>query len=60
MLEMPIYKVEAEGDTLYIEAYDLAGAKSKFYRTVGDIPEWMLTWTENISPSEIPDGEEPL
>ena len=50
-----IFKVEAEGDTMYINADNLDQAKYRLLKMVGPIPESMLTWTEA---SELPKGEE--
>lgn len=41
-----IFKVEAEGDTLYINAGSLTQAKARLLKMVGPIPVHMLTWTE--------------
>jgi len=50
-----IFKVEAEGDTMYINADNLDQAKYRLLKMVGPIPESLLTWTEV---SELPKGEE--
>ena len=55
VITMKIFKAEAEGDVVYIEAGDLDDAKKQFRAKVGDVPESMLTFTEV---SELPQGEE--
>jgi hypothetical protein len=50
-----IFKVEAEGDVMFIKAGDLADAKRKLLAVMGPIPESMLTWTEVEA---LPAGEE--
>lgn len=49
------FKVEAEGDTLYFGASDLDDAKAQFTALMGDVPESLLTWSEEDA---LPDGEE--
>jgi hypothetical protein len=52
---MPIFKVEAQGDTIYIEADTKLEAENDLVDFAGDIPPELLTWTENV---ELPEGEE--
>lgn len=52
---MAIFKVEAEGDTAYLQADSLDEAKGRFEAVVGKIPESLLTWTPVDA---LPDGEE--
>jgi hypothetical protein len=52
---MPIFKVEAEGDTVYIKAKNLRAAQDRFTSFMGEIPSGLLTWTEV---PELPEGEE--
>lgn len=52
-----IFKVEAEGDTMYIGADDQNGARMKLTEAIGQIPESMLSWSEVPT---LPDGEELL
>lgn len=54
---MAIFKVEAEGDTIYIEAGDKEEAQAKLTAVFGSIPESLLTWTEG---AELPEGEEAI
>ena len=54
---MSIFKVEAEGDTLYIEADSQEAAKQRFTDFMGDVPESLLTWS---AVEALPDGEELL
>lgn len=51
---MAIFKVDAEGDTLYIEAETQVDAALQLTQKVGPIPASMLTWTEVDA---LPDGE---
>lgn len=50
-----IFKVEAQGDTLYIEAFNKADALIKLEESIGEIPDELLTWTEV---KKLPKGEE--
>ena len=52
-----IFKVEAEGDTVYIEAEDKKAALARLTEVVGPIPESLLKWS---SVSKLPKGEELL
>jgi hypothetical protein len=53
-----IYKVEAEGDTLYIVATDKHQAEARLAEVMGgSIPSNLLTWTII---DELPDGKEAL
>jgi hypothetical protein len=52
---MKIFKVEAEGDTLYIQAKTLRAAQDKFTSVMGDVPSGLLSWSEVGS---LPEGEE--
>lgn len=52
-----IFKVEAEGDTMYIGAEDQAGASAQLTEKIGPIPASMLSWSEVPA---LPDGEELL
>jgi hypothetical protein len=52
---MKIFKAEAEGDTIYVEAEDLDLAKNKFTAVMGEMPEGLVTWSEVDS---LPEGEE--
>ncbi len=52
---LKIYKVEAEGDTLYIQAVDQAIAKATLTAKIGKMPDSILTWSEV---KELPEGEE--
>lgn len=52
-----IFKVEAEGDTMYFGADDLDGAKKKLNDFIGPIPDSLVKWSEV---DEVPDGEEAL
>ncbi len=55
--ERMIFKVEAQGDTLYIEAESRAEASKQFQEKIGPVPQSMLTWTDNV---ELPEDEELL
>lgn len=50
-----IFKVEAEGDTVYIEAVDKETAKARLTEIMGPIPASMLRWS---SVDKLPKGEE--
>lgn len=41
-----IFKVEAEGDVVYVDATDLADAKKQFKQKIGDIPSSLLTFSQ--------------
>lgn len=47
--------MEAEGDTMYINADDLTQAKARLLKMVGPMPVHILTWSEV---TELPEGEE--
>lgn len=51
------FKVEAEGDTLYVAADSLDNAKKRFTEMIGEVPDSLVTWTEV---DELPAGEEAL
>jgi hypothetical protein len=50
-----IFKVEAEGDTMYIQAEDKRAAQTRFTEKIGDIQVELLKWDEVDT---LPDGEE--
>ena len=50
-----IFKVEAQGDTLYIKAPTLEDAKLQLTEKIGPIPERLLKWSEV---KKLPKGEE--
>lgn len=52
-----IFKVEAEGDTLYIKAVDKKAAQDRLTEVMGPIPASMLRWS---SVEKLPKGEELL
>lgn len=54
---MSIFKVEAQGDTLYVEAEDLQSACSKFTECIGVVPTSLCVWQQV---DELPDGEEAI
>lgn len=49
-----IFKVEAEGDTVYIQAPDKSSARERLFKFTGEIPDSWLTWSEVDS---LPEGE---
>ena len=49
-----IFKCEAEGDTVYIEATTQAAAQGRLHEVMGPIPANLLTWTEVTA---LPEGE---
>lgn len=56
-MEMEIWKVEAEGDTLYIHANNQHDASQQLKHAMGPIPASLLTWTKIDA---LPEGEEYL
>ncbi len=50
-----IFKVDAQGDTLYINAEDQADASKQLAEKIGNIPASMLSWSEV---AELPENEE--
>ena len=54
---MAIFKVEAYGDTMYIEAPNQADAEVQLTNALGDIPPSLLSWSTVES---LPEGEELL
>lgn len=54
---MKIFKIEAEGDVVYIRADDQDSARIRLTAAMGPIPESLLTWTEV---KKLPPGEEYL
>lgn len=54
---MKIFKVEAQGDTMYMKAEDQQAAERYLFKTVGEIPRSLLTWTEV---DKVPEDEELL
>ena len=52
-----IFKVKAQGDTLYIQAPTKEDAHLQLTEKIGPIPERFLTWTEV---EKLPKGEELL
>jgi hypothetical protein len=55
MSQMKIFKVEAEGDTMYIQAPDKDSARVRLFKFTGEMPENLLTWSEVDA---LPKGEE--
>ena len=54
---MEIWKCEAEGDVVYIQAENLAGAQARFKKVIGYVPLSILKWTKIDA---LPKGEEYL
>lgn len=52
-----VFRVDAQGDTLYINAPTLKEAQAVLCRHMGDIPQNMLRWSGQV---RLPDGEEAL
>lgn len=50
-----VFKVEAPGDTLYIQAPTQEDAHIQLSEKIGYIPEYLLTWSEV---KELPQDEE--
>ena len=53
-LKYRTFKVEAQGDELYVCATSLKEAQKRLRVTIGDIPEELLTWSEV---KEMPAGQ---
>jgi hypothetical protein len=51
---MAIWKVEAQGDVVYVDAAGLAAAKERVREVIGSIPHHLLTFTEV---EELPEDE---
>jgi hypothetical protein len=49
-----IWKVEAQGDVVYVKGETIDEAELKFRDAFGEIPRKLVKWTEV---SELPDGE---
>jgi hypothetical protein len=52
---MKIFKIEAQGDVVYVQAADKAAANARLTEMMGTIPLWLLTFTEVDA---LPKGEE--
>lgn len=52
-----IFKIEAEGDVVYVEAVDKAAATVRLTEIMGPIPASLLKWS---SVDKLPKGEELL
>ena len=55
--ELLTWKVEAQGDTIYIQAPTFDDAELKFIEAFGRVPKKLVTWTQIDS---IPEGEEAI
>lgn len=55
--KLQIYKIDAQGDTIYIEALSESDAVSRLMQVMGHIPRSLLTLAVV---KELPDGEELL
>ena len=54
---MLTWKVEAEGDTVYVQAENIEQAKARFEKSFGGIPEDLVKWTQIDA---LPKGEEAI
>lgn len=52
---LKIFKVEAQGDVLYIQANHQSDALRQLEESMGPIPSSLLTWSEVV---KLPEGEE--
>jgi hypothetical protein len=52
---MKIFKVDVEGDTIYIQAKTLRAAQDRFTSFMGEFPDGLLTWVEV---DDAPEGED--
>lgn len=52
-----VFRVDAQGDTLYIEAASQKEARAILVRYLGEISASLLTWS---GPMPLPEGEEAL
>jgi len=50
-----IYKCEAEGDTVYIQARSEQEAREILFSKMGEIPDSLLDWS---TVEKLPEGEE--
>ena len=50
-----IFKIDAEGDTVYVNADNEKDAKARLHKIVGPMPDDLLTITEV---EKLPEGEE--
>lgn len=57
MEDLLTWKVEAQGDTIYVQAPTLDDAELKFIEAFGRVPKKLVTWTLIEA---IPDGEEAI
>jgi hypothetical protein len=53
--ETKIYKCDAEGDTVYIQARSEQEAKEILFSKMGEIPESLLSWS---TVAKLPKDEE--
>lgn len=53
-MKMLIWKCDAQGDTVYIEAFTQAQARTRLVEVMGDIPESLLAWS---TVDKLPKGE---
>ncbi len=56
-MKKQIFKVEAEGDVVYIKAVDRKAAQDRLTEVMGPIPASMLKWG---TVEKLPKGEELL
>ena len=54
---LKVFKIEAQGDTVYVQAVDEDKARAELAEKMGPIPLELLTMTEV---PELPEGEELL
>jgi hypothetical protein len=54
-MKLKIFKVEAQGDVLYIQAEHQADALCKLEEAMGPIPSHLVTWSEV---AKLPANEE--
>lgn len=52
---MKIWKCEAMGDVIYIQAADKAAARARLFEVMGPMPDSILSWSEVKT---LPEGEE--
>jgi hypothetical protein len=58
-MENTVYKIEAQGDTMYFIAANEDAAYKRMVSTIGDIPRKMLKFTK-LTLDDVPEGEEAL
>lgn len=56
-MDNTVFKIEAQGDTMYFAATTEDAAYKRMVQTIGDIPRKMLKFTK-MTLDDVPEGEE--